>query len=295
MSSRWQVTTRRHDRGSTLLRVSVVLGIVALLVGGSYGGYLYLRVDRPKYPLPADDPRCPHAMVYVRGGWGRLLEDKLLVHDSALPGGLRFGPAPVQRVLDVQITAFCLDANEVTVDDYGRCVSSGKCAVPGEKYKPVPRYAHCNFGNPERLYHPINCITWNDAKAFCASEGKRLPLEDEWEYAAQGGEAHYDYPWGTDAETNRSCLERWTQREGTCAVRSYPPEAFGLFDMSGNVAEFTQFSCAGKLCDTEPDDLNAPVSGGCWACREEWTRENGRDLVARDMSGSAGGGFRCAK
>jgi formylglycine-generating enzyme required for sulfatase activity len=217
-------------------------------------------------------------MAYVAAGVGRLLEDHFLA------------AGPVPRVRDVKIGAFCMDRNEVTVADYELCVRAGKCPAPKE----VEPRGRCNYGRPERASHPINCVSWNDAAAFCSTEGKRLPLEDEWEYAAQGGDAHYRYPWGADDGTGRSCLSLGMRRESSCAVRSYPPEAFGLFDLSGNVREATQFSCDGKPCAEQPDDLNAPESGGCWSCADEETTEQTRTFGSRDV-GWAGGGFRCAR
>jgi formylglycine-generating enzyme required for sulfatase activity len=257
--------------------------VALVLAAGGYGAYLYLRVERPTYSLP-DDPRCPQGMAYVRAGVGRLLEGYFPVRPIA------WGGAPSPRVIDVSIAAFCMDRNEVTVSDYESCVRAGKCAVP----RPDDGTGKCNYGHPERIYHPINCVSWDDAKAYCAIHGKRLPLEDEWEYAAQGGEAHYRYPWGTDDATNRSCLKRWTRRDLTCAVRSYPPEAFGIFDLSGNVEEDTEFSCAGKPCPEAPDENNTPRSGGYWGSPGEETTEQSRSYGIPD-AGATGGGFRCAK
>lgn len=294
--------------------VAFMGGVAATAVAG-YASYLYLRIDRPWYPLPPDDPRCPHGMAYIRAGTGHLLEDKFLAPFDPKTG--RFiGPFSERkpRVLDVKIRAFCMDWNEVTVADYEQCVEAGACAMPDSKvmvadYEPCLKAGTCaipdgkgcdqphlcNYGKSERGYHPMNCISWNDAQRYCAAHGKRLPLEDEWEYAAQGGDAHNHYPWDPYSEVNRTCNRRWTHRKGTCAVRSYPPESFGLFDMSGNVDEYTAFSCAGKVCAEEPDDMNAPVSGGCWNCDSEDAREDSRGSTARHICGGGAEGFRCAK
>jgi sulfatase modifying factor 1 len=261
------------------------IGVIGF-VGGAYALWLRPRVDRPKYPLPPDDPRCPHAMAYVPAGTGRLHEDAYKVATERQELRRSRGPDGEARVSDVVISAFCMDRNEVTVADYGTCVREGRCAAPKHDDTAGP----CNYEEPLRAEHPMNCVTYNEASAYCAAQGKRLPLADEWEYAAQGGEAHFEYPWGGDDAADRSCVDR----DKTCAVRSFVQEALGLFDMSGNVVEYTQFSCAGKPCLQEPDALNAPISGGCWDCSSGKTMAKTRAFTARTW-GTADNGFRCAK
>jgi formylglycine-generating enzyme required for sulfatase activity len=269
-------------------RALVAIGVLVLLGAGAYGIYRYERVDRPKYKVPADDPRCPSGMAYIRGGVGHLLQDKILLPDDVPRIGiLRVAPPPEAVVRDVKIAPFCMDWNEVTVADYDACVRSGECSPPsGSDRKDL-----CNDGKEARAQHPINCVSWLAAQHFCLVHGKRLPLEDEWEYAAQGGEAHFDYPWGEKARG--SCMKAWTERDGTCAVRSYPPEAFGLFDLSGNVREYVEFSCDGKACPDSPSP-NEPVMGCHWDCEASDATEDARTWAIPD-GGAAGGGFRCAK
>jgi formylglycine-generating enzyme required for sulfatase activity len=269
-------------------RALVGIGGLALLGGGAYGAYRYERVDRPKYNAPPDDPRCPSGMAYIRGGVGHLLQDKILLSDEVPRIAiLRNAPAPDPVVRDVKIDPFCMDWNEVTVADYDACVRAGECLPPGAS----DRKDLCNDGKLERAQHPINCVTWLNANHYCAVHGKRLPLEDEWEYAAQGGEAHYENPSG--GRSSGSCMKVWTERDGTCAVRSFPPEAFGLFDLSGNVKEDVEFSCDGKSCPDSPSP-SEPVMGCYWGCDEGDATEHTRTWAVPD-DGWAGGGFRCAK
>jgi len=152
----------------------------------------------------------------------------------AIPGGTfmmgsndgRSAEKPVHRVT---VSAFCMDVTEVTVDAYRGC--SG-CTNPETG-------GYCNWGKSERGSHPVNCVDWNQATKYCESQGKRLPTEEEWEYAARGGSRQLKYSWGSESASGRACFDRYSSKQGTCAVGSYDAGAFGLKDMAGNVWEWT--------------------------------------------------------
>ena len=103
-----------------------------------------------------------------------------------------------------RVGAFEIDKTEVTVRAYRACVEAGACQArwtvdwDGLTEEKRRKYSQpCNWGTPDRDTHPMNCVDWQDAERFCTWAGKRLPTEQEWEYAA-GGKAGNDYPWGAN-------------------------------------------------------------------------------------------------
>ena len=106
--------------------------------------------------------------------------------------------------------------------------------------------------------HPVANVSWYAAVAFCRWTGKRLPTEAEWEYAARGGLSDKSFPWG-DAPADKALANYGASRIGTTTpVGSYAANGYGLFDMAGNVWEYT-------LDEWRPYDSGAqvnPVAGG---------------------------------
>ena len=160
--------------------------------------------------------------------------------------------------------------------------------------------------------HPVAHVSWNDAVAYADWAGKRLPTRAEWVRAASGGDVDAVYPWGNELRPgSQHMMNAWQGTfprddsaldgyRGTSPVGSFPANPFGLFDMAGNVWEWT---AERSQIGDGPDDEVAEKRGGSFLCREraaggfhacrgyrvtsfEWSPiSNGNDNV----------GFRCAK
>jgi serine/threonine-protein kinase len=141
--------------------------------------------------------------------------------------------------------------------------------------------------------HPINCVDYAGAEAYCRWVGKRLPTEAEWELAARGPEGR-PHPWGSDAPTcGRACIDRnGACRDpdvsvATCAAGAHPADRTpeGIFDLGGNVAEWT--------ADAAGDRALRVVRGASFIDGEEALRATTRAPVPAALA-HVGIGFRCA-
>lgn len=114
-----------------------------------------------------------------------------------------------------------------------------------------------------RARWPVTHISYEDAERFCAWLSEkwecrvRLPTEGEWEHAARGGIHGARFPWGWGEPAGRACF----RTDQPCRTERYAPNAFGLYDMAGNVYEW----CAGSI------GSNAVARGGSWAERDPAT------------------------
>lgn len=195
------------------------------------------------------------------------------------------GDGPQHRVT---VASFDIDVTEVTMGAFKACVEAGGCAEPRHG-------GSCSWGIPAQEKHPMNCVDWAEAKAYCAWAGKRLPTEAEWEYAAVG-QTGWKHPWGNDAGApDQLCQLRGDRSALTCPVGSFPRGAskFGVLDQEGNVSEWVEDTyCAyERPAPRYPGDPDAACKGASKVTRGS-ARHRGSE---RPTTSEAHIGFRCAK
>lgn len=160
-------------------------------------------------------------------------------------GSFTMGELPWKKD-SVTVGNFCLDQTEVTADAYATCVRGGQCNADhlGESSTDARAFEaaeSCNYGVAARGNHPINCVDWGQSATYCRGQSKRLPTEEEWQWAARGGSEGRVYPWGNATPDSQLCWSGVSTRSGTCAVGSLPAgdAPGGIHDLAGNVWEWT--------------------------------------------------------
>jgi len=175
----------------------------------------------------------------------------------------------------------------------------------------------------DRMDHPVVHVSWEDAVAYCRWAGKELPTEAQWEYAARGGRKDEKFPWGTEREPGGKYQCNYWQgafpaerlnldgHEATAASKSFPPNGYGLYEMSGNVWEW----CADYFDDgyyavspkrnpqgpaqshdsREPHIIKRVTRGGSFLCNANSCTgyRCAARMAAEFNSGTFHTGFRC--
>jgi formylglycine-generating enzyme required for sulfatase activity/tRNA A-37 threonylcarbamoyl transferase component Bud32 len=255
-------------------------------------------------------PFCPKGMARVAAAEVTIGSDE---------GPKEEAPAHV-----VKIGAFCIDVTEVTVAEYKDCVDKKGCPSGHaqaewsgiSKEDRATWSAFCNEPRANRNDHPMNCLSFDDAAAFCRWAGKKLPTEEQWEYAARAADSRA-YPWGHELPSpqrangcDEGCAKGVRRQSDTLARRlmgddhheatsptgAFPEgvSAFGAFDMAGNVAEWVDapYCTYGQnACGTAA----RVVRGGSWTSELEADLRTTARFKASPTARQPDVGFRCAK
>ena len=258
--------------------------------------------SRASAPIPDDMVLVPAGEYLVGDDWPSPSKD-----------------APRRRVV---LKDFLIDQHEVTNRQFARFVEATGYVTTaereggawiyrgGEKHWTYMRGAYWRHPLGPRSSsagageHPVVLVSWYDAQAYADWAGKRLPTEWEWEVAARGGKApggsgdpdHLPTNPGSDASAN-AWQGHWPQRNKlldgffyTAPSGSFQPNPLGLYDMIGNVWEWTADRYS-------PDDRRRVARGGSWFCSPNFCSAYRPGFRGKSPPGRAFNnvGFRCAR
>lgn len=256
-------TSRRFIKTSNLIFIGIsVVIIIALLGIGVW--YVHIKLRKPR------------GMIYIPAGWfwmGCSQNEKQCSKNEK----------PYHQVY---LDAYYIDKNDVTVDEYTRCVNTGGCTA-----------AACTGDGGD---YPRNCVDWNQANVYCQWAGKQLPTEAQWEKAARGTDGRI-YPWGNEWDASKACYNQGS----TCPVGSYPQGAspYGVMDMAGNVWDWCSdwyganyYANSPYMNPQGPDSGQYRVGrGGSWdGDYPSLLRSSVRDFDS-PPAGDVNLGFRCVR
>ena len=264
-----------------------------------------------------DCPTCPLMKVLPAGGF----------QQGSAPGDTTLTFETPQHKVSIAY-AFAAGVNDVTVGEYAEFVAATgvgahSCATYDGTWRVNPSVTWKNAFESQTPSHPVSCVSWQDAKDYAAwlshttHQTYRLPSASEWEYAARAGSAA-QVPWSTPAEACSyanvadqaaarhyqgwkvlPCTDEFVE---SAPVGSFKENAFGLYDMLGNVFQWTE-DCWTDNYQGAPTDGSAQATGDCsqhelrggsWFTQPDFVRTGYRNRFDADYR-STSVGFRLVR
>ena len=259
----------------------------------------------------------------IKNPTGVAPKDMIFINGEKFKMGSDHGMPYEAPVHEVSVNSFWIDKHEVTVAEFERFVKETGFVTEGERIGwsgvfSVAEHAwiRCDkvsWRNPDcgdkkpNPNEPVTEVSWSDAVAYAKWAGKRLPTEAEFEFAARGGLVQNEYAWGNELRPNGKPVANWWQGtfpqkdtkedgfNGRAPVMSFPPNGYGLYDIAGNVWEWTADWYVDDYYEWGSTDNptgaakseNKVIRGGSWLCAENYCtnyRAAGRSNTPTDSS-----------
>ncbi|MCP9235052.1 SUMF1/EgtB/PvdO family nonheme iron enzyme [Lewinella sp. JB7] len=252
-----------------------------IILGGLAGAVYSCENSTPSVVTPASQPPT-EGMVWIDGPDGGFWMDQT-------------------EVTTAQFDAFVAETDYRTeADSFGW---SGVFSKEEQAWLPVEganyKFPEGPEAEPARPNQPVTQVSYRDAMAYARWAGKRLPTEAEWMTAATQGGKYTAFPWGNEMLPGGKYLGNWWQGPfpyadevhdgfpGIAEVRQFPPAENGLYDISGNVWEWT--------ATDRPATGESVIKGGSFLCSTSYC--TGFDLQQKQYTAKDSGlnhlGFRC--
>lgn len=234
-----------------------------------------LQPETGQPPKPGE-AKPPQGMVYVPGGTFTM--------------GRNDGDEAERPAHPVVVKPFYIDTYEVTNEDYKKFVST-------TGHRPPATWVKGNYPTGTART-PVIGVSWDDAEAYAAWAGKRLPSEEEWEFAARGTDGRR-YPWGNGWQPGAANAD--SANQGLADLGSSKGTSpFGAYDMVGNAWEWTASDFraypGGRLPANQPGGELKVIRGGSYESTKEYATTTYRTgWPARGAKTYNQTGFRCVK
>jgi iron(II)-dependent oxidoreductase len=236
------------------------------------------------------------SLVFCNSGISQKTDDTMVLIPAGefIMGKNSTAPSDWQPEHTIKLSSYYMDKYEVTNKQYSDfCIATNTA---------LPQFWGMNEfrSGPDFPDFPVVGISFFDAEKYAKWCGKRLPTEAEWEYASRGGLVGKSFPWGDQVDSTK--VNYWKKYKGILKVGSFQPNAYGLYDITGNVWEWTTDFYSDNYYAVSPsENPKGPergrfkvIRGGSWhsgpMCVQTYYR-NGLSPSWVDI----GVGFRCVK
>jgi len=272
---------RRRTNSSAIQTLGILAGVIIVMIG-AYGWWITRRpADTSEGRLaqkpvlsPAPEtagPGAPQGMIYIPGGRFTMGRDD--------------GDEFERPAFMASVRPFFLDRTEVTNEAYLKFIEA-------TGYRAPSNWRNGRFPDGQGKL-PVTNVSWDDAGAYAKWAGKRLPREEEWEYAARGEDGRR-YPWGSEWSAGRANASN--NGVTILEVGSFPEGAspFGVLDLSGNVWEWIDGDLTSYANRNQRLAEGKVIRGGAFDVPAERATTTYRGVVPPDKYYDKTG-FRCAR